>query len=203
VKNVRLWGFGLLGFAFAILFGRWAQSLFTTSELVHFSVNFPSEGRAETMSCCDIGGSWEREHDPEWNDYPAGGLLVDGEEGALVLDVGREGLLKRAFQPRFVSISSHWLRNVGTQPYRIRVEVDLCDIELEWETFERDWDPVSHTSTRYIDPGKSYNMDWYFHIPPELFQRSVVCEGELRILDADTDKLLTDLPVKIVNSRGN
>jgi hypothetical protein len=203
VKNVRLWGFGLLGFAFAILFGRWAQSLFTTSELVHFSVNFPSEGRAETMSCCDIGGSWEREHDPEWNDYPAGGLLVYGEEGALVLDVGREGLLKRAFQPRFVSISSHWLRNVGTQPYRIRVEVDLCDIELEWETFERDWDPVSHTSTRYIDPGKSYNMDWYFHIPPELFQRSVVCEGELRILDADTDKLLTDLPVKIVNSRGN
>ena len=203
MKTIRIWGLGLLGFTFAILFGRWSQSLFTVSELVHFSVNFPSEGRAQTMSCCDIGGAWQQVHDPEWNDYPAGGLLVYGEEGALVLDVGREGLLKRLLQPRFVSISSHWLRNVGTQPYRIRIEMDLCDLELEWETFERDWNPVSHTTTRYIEPGASYNMDWYFHIPPELFRRSVVCEGELRILDADTDKLLTDLPVKIVNSRGD
>jgi hypothetical protein len=170
---------------------------------VHFSVNFPSEGRAETASCCDVGGSWERVHGPDWNDYPAGGVLVYGEEGALVVDVGREGLIKRLLQPRFVSISSHWLRNVGTQAYRIRLEMDLCDLEPEWETFETAWDPVAHATTRYIEPGDSFNMDWYWHIPKESFGRSVICEGELRILDADTDQLLTDLPVRIINSAGN
>jgi hypothetical protein len=202
VKHIRVWSLGIVGLLFAVGFGRWAQSLFTVSELVHFSVNFPSEGRAETMSCCDLGGSWTRTHDPQWNDYPAGGLLAYGEEGALVVDVGRAGWLKRLLQPDFVSISTHWLRNVGTQPYRIGMDMELCGMELEWETFERDWDPMTKTSTRVIEPGDMFNMDWYFHIPAELRDRAVVCEGMLKVVDADSGALLTDLPVKIVNSRG-
>ena len=202
MKHIRVWSLGIVGLLFAVGFGRWAQSLFTVSELVHFSVNFPSEGRAETMSCCDLGGSWTRTHDPQWNDYPAGGLLAYGEEGALVVDVGRAGWLKRLLQPDFVSISTHWLRNVGAQPYRIGMDMELCGMELDWETFERDWDPVTKTSMRVIEPGDMFNMDWYFHIPAELRDRDVVCEGMLKVVDADSGALLTDLPVKIINSRG-
>jgi hypothetical protein len=201
MKNVRLWSLALLGFIFAIGFGKWAQSLFTKSELMHFSVNFPSEGRAETMSCCTIGGPWAREHDADWNDYPSGGLLAYGEEGALVVDLGQQGLLKRTIQPNFISISSHWLRNVGSQPYRIRIEMDMCDLPLEWVTFERDWDPVTKTSTRFVEPGDTFNMDWFLTISPEQRQQSTVCAGELRILDAASGDLLTDLPVQIVNSK--
>lgn len=200
MKNVKLWSLGLVGLVFAIGFGRWSQSLFVVSELVHFSVNFPSEGRAQTMSCCDVGGPWAREHEPTWNEYPAGGVLAYGDEGALVMDVGREGWIKRTLQPSFISISSHWLRNVGTQPYRIRLEMDMCGMDLEWLTFESAWDETTHTSMRAIEPGKTFNMDWFFTIPPELRHRPVVCEGELRIVDADSDKLLTDLPIKILDS---
>jgi hypothetical protein len=203
MKRIGLYSLGLLGFVFAIGFGKWAQSLFTKSELMHFSVNFPSEGRAETMSCCNVGGPWAREYGDDWNDYPAGGLLAYGEEGALVVDVGRQGFLKRTLQPNFISISSHWLRNVGTQPYRIRLEMEMCDLEMEWLTFERDWDQASQSSTRYIEPGDTFNMDWFFTIPPEQRNRTIICEGELRVLDADKAALLTDLPVKIVNSAAN
>jgi len=49
MKKIGLWSLGLLGFLFALGFGKWAQSLFVKSELMHFSVNFPSEGRAETL----------------------------------------------------------------------------------------------------------------------------------------------------------
>jgi hypothetical protein len=199
----QLWFLGIAGFLFAILFGRWAQSLFTQAELVHFSVNFPSDGRAETMSCCDLGGPWARDRDPDWSDYPAGGLLAYGEEGALVVDVGKQGVLKRMLQPNLLSISTHWLRNVGTQPYQIRLEMDMCGLDLEWVTFERDWDPLTKTSTRMIDPGDTFNMDWYFKIPPELRQRAIVCEGQLRVSDAQTETLLTALPIKILNSRAN
>jgi hypothetical protein len=203
MKRIGIWSLALLGFLFAIVFGRWAQSLFTKSELMHFSVNFPSEGRAETMSCCNVGGPWAREHDPEWNDYPAGGLLAYGDEGALVVDVGRQGFVKRTLQPNYISISSHWIRNVGTQPYRIRLEMDMCDLEMEWLTFERDWDQAAQASTRYIQPGDTFNMDWFFTIPGSERDRAVICEGEMRVLDAETGDLLTDLPVRIVNSGAN
>jgi hypothetical protein len=201
MAKVRTGFLGILGFVFAIGFGRWAQSLFTVSELVHFSVNYPSDGRAETMSCCDLGGPWARDRDPNWNNYSAGGLLTWGEEGGIVVDVGKQGLLKRTLQPSYLSLSTHWLRNVGTQPYQIRLQMDLCDMDLEWVTFERDWDPVARTSTRLLDPGDTFNMDWYFRGPPELRSRSVVCEGQLDVYDAQTDALLTALPIMIVNSR--
>jgi hypothetical protein len=203
MKNVRPWSLALLGLVFALGFGRWAQSLFTKSELMHFSVNFPSEGRAETMSCCNVGGPWAREHEANWNDYPAGGLLAYGEEGALVIDVGQQGLLKRTLQPNFISISSHWLRNVGTQPYRIHIEMDMCDLPMEWVTFERDWDPASQTSTRLVEPGDTFNMDWFFTLSPQRRQQATICSGELRILDAASGELLTDLPVRLVNSQAH
>jgi len=200
MKRLGVYSLALVGFLFAIGFGRWAQSLFTKSELMHFSVNFPSEGRAQTMSCCDVGGPWVRTYGDDWNDYPEGGLLAYGEEGALVVDVGQQGLLKRALQPNLISISSHWLRNVGTQPYRIRLEMEMCELEMSWLTFERDWNPVTQTSTRYIEPGDTYNMDWFFKIPPGQRNQSMICNGELRVIDADSGMLLTNLPVQIVNS---
>ena len=201
MKRIGLWSLALLGFGFAIGFGLWSQSLFTKSELMHFSVNFPSEGRAETMSCCNVGGPWAREHGDDWNDYPAGGLLAYGDEGALVVDVGQQGLIKRTLQPGLISISSHWLRNVGTQPYRIRLEMDMCELDMEWLTFEANWDQETQASTRLIEPGDTFSMDWFFHIPAEQRNQEIVCAGELRIIDADTGNLLTDLPVKIVNSQ--
>lgn len=203
MKRLGVYSLALVGFLFAIGFGKWAQSLFTKSELMHFSVNFPSKGRAQTMSCCDVGGPWARTYGDDWNDYPEGGLLAYGEEGALVVDVGQQGLLKQTLQPNLISISSHWLRNVGTQPYRIRLEMEMCELEMNWLTFERDWDQAAQTSTRYIEPGDTYNMDWFFKIPPGQRNQSMICDGELRVIDADSDMILTNLPVQIVNSAAN
>ncbi len=201
MSKIWTWGLALAGFAFAIAFGMWAQSLFTQSELVHFSVNYPSTGSsAEKMSCCNLGGPWSRDRDADWNEYVSGGVLTWGEEGEIAVDVGKQGLLKRLIQPSFVSLSSHWMRNVGTQPYFIRLDMDMCGMDLDWETFERDWDPVTKTSTRVIEPGDTYNMDWYFHIPPQLRSRPVVCEGLLTVYDAETDERLTELPIRILNS---
>ena len=46
-------------------------------------------------------------------------------------------------------------------------------------------------------------MDWFFKIQPEQRNQSSICEGELRVFDADSNTLLTDLPVRIVNSAIN
>jgi hypothetical protein len=111
--------------------------------------------------------------------------------------------LKRALQPNYLSISTHWLRNVGTRPYRIRLAMEMCGWDLEWVTFERDWDAGAKVSTRFVDPGDTYNMDWFFTVPKQERPQEMICEGGLDVYDADTDDLLTALPIKIINSRAN
>lgn len=205
MKILKSFVFALAGFLFAVVFGLWARSLFTISESVHFSVNFPAgEGVAasEVMNCCDLGGPWARLSPEEWFKYPSGGVLVWGREGSIVIDVGREGFLKRTLQHGYVNLSSHWIRNVGLKPYQIQLDMQLCDLELEWETHEASWDSVNKVSKREIDPGEVFNMDWYFQIPPEYLKRNVVCEGTLEVLDANTQASLSLLPIAIINSRG-
>ncbi len=120
-----------------------------------------------------------------------------------MIDAGRQGLLKRTLQPNYLSISSHWVRNVGTQPYQIRLDMDMCGWDLKWVTFERDWDPEAKMTTRFIDPGQSFNMDWFFTIPTKQRDQATICEGQLDVYDAETDDLLTELPIVIVNSKAN
>ena len=201
MRKIKMWSLGVIGFVFAISFGRWSQSLFTQSESVHFSVNFPTGGGAQTMSCCDLGGPWANNPEQNENDYPAGGVLTWGREGEIVVDVGKEGFLKRTLQPGFLNLSTHWLRNVGTRPYQIGLEMEMCGLDLEWDTFESSWDPVSQTFTRLIEPGKVVNMDWYITIPPDDLDQSTICEGQLKVLDAQNQSLVTTLPIKIINSR--
>jgi hypothetical protein len=202
MKKVRVLILGLVGFGLAILVGRWSQALFSVSESVHFSVNFPTNPAvgAPTQDYTKLGGSWARIPAEDWTGYPAGGLVAYGMEGEILVDVGKEGLLKRTFQPLTVNLSSHWLRNVGTQPYRIRLDMNLCKIKLDWETHEAGWDPVNKVSTREIEPGKVFNMDWYFNIPPEKMNQKTICNGKLSVYDAQTSSLLTELPITIINS---
>jgi len=204
VKSYTAFFLGLFGFLFAGFIGLWSKSLFTQSESIHFSVNFPAGlgvKVSETMPCCDLGGPWANIPSQEWSGYPSGGVLVWGREGCVLLDVGREGFLKRTFQPRMINLSTHWLRNVGTQPYQIRLQMDLCGIEAEWQTHESAWDLATKTTTREIEPGEVFNMDWNFNIPPEMWDQKVICEGQLTVFDAQSGKALTELPVTLINSR--
>ncbi len=229
-KIAILFSLGAAGFLFAIFFGLWAKSLTTISESVHFSVNFPasagnfSPGESSSFGaaedCHDAGSpqglasaSGEQNNPASsaeqkkpasnvaWNNSSVGGIM--GTEGYLRIDLGQENWLKRLIQPRFVNLSTHRLRNVGTRPYKVRLEMNLCDLEPEWETPEAAWDQATQSTTRYINPGAAFNMDWYLNIPPEVMQQAVICRGHLKVLDAEAGDLLTVLPINIFNSRVN
>jgi hypothetical protein len=203
-KTLLSWGLGIGGVLIAAFIGLWSKSLFTISESVHFSVNFPAatEGNSGAlMDCCDLGSPWERAFGSKWKDYPPGGVLVWGTEGQVLLDMGQIGWLKRIFQPHFLNLSSHWIRNVGVKPYKIRLDMDLCGYEMEWETPEANWDQATQSTTRFIEPGKTFNMDWYVHIPPTDFVQNAVCLGELKVSDAETGELLSALPITILNTK--
>jgi len=184
-----------------ILAGRWAVSLFRASEFVHFSVNFPTGPGAAVLPRATVGGPWSRIPDEEWDGYPAGGLVAWGTEGAIRVDLGKAGLLKRMLQPWVVSLSSHWIRNVGQLERRIRLELDACGLPVRWETFEAAWDPASHATTRAIPPGGTFSMDWVLDVPPARRASPILCVGALRVFDAETGALLTELPLTLVNDR--
>ena len=131
---------------------------------------------------------------------PAGGVLVWGTEGQVLIDVGQEGWLKR-LQPRFFNLSSHWIRNVGVKPYKIRLDMDLCDFELEWETPEANWDQATQSSTRTSSPGKLQHGLVLPH-SDRSHARERGLPGQLEVLDAETGESLSVLPITILNSRG-
>lgn len=231
-KFVIFFSLGAAGFLFAIFFGLWARSLTTLSESVHFSVNFPvsagtsSPGESSSSGaeedCHDAGSpqqglasaggeqnnpaSGGEQENPvsnvRWGKPSAGGIRGK-TEGYVLIDLGQESWLKLLIQPRYISLGTHRLRNVGTKPYKIRLEMNLCDLEPEWETSEAAWDQATHASTRYIYPGASFNMGWYVDIPPEVMQQAVICRGNLKVLDAEAGNILTVLPINIFNSRIN
>ena len=189
--------------AIALLAGKWSQDLFTNSEFVHFSINFPSVPGHDISSRSDIGGPWTMIPDNEWNGFPGGGLLVWGREGELVIDIGKQGILKRLLQPNDITISSHWIRNIGTKPVRIGIGIDICGFPYEWDTFEKHWDMINHESTREIPVGGVYNMDWHITINDEDRNRREICCGSITISNAETGVKLADFPIKIINSKIN
>ena len=147
MKGKRLLAF-LLATILTVLFGRWALGLFTVSEYVHFSINFPTRGGFEQLPLDDLPSPWSRVPEKEWNGYPAGGLLVWGREGEVVVDLGRRGWIKKLLQPGALLLSTHWLRNVGTVGRRVHLDLSMCGFDVTWVTFEADWDPDSCSSTR-------------------------------------------------------
>ncbi len=198
----RRWLLLLVAAALTVVAGRWAKGLFTTSEFVHFSVNFPTEPGLPTLPVAEVGGPWSMKPERAAEVHPAGGLLVWGREGRIVVDLDGRSWLKRLIQPRKLLLSTHWLRNVGPVERRIGLELDLCGCQLEWLTFERDWDQQSRSSTRAVPPGGMFNMDWIVDLTPELLAPDGHCEGGLTVRDADSDELLTRLPILITHGGG-
>lgn len=185
----------------SIVAGRWAMSHIRHSEFVHFSVNFPANPDAPVISRQELGGPWALLPDDQWQGYPPGGILVWGREGAVEIDLGEQGVLKRLLQPDLIAMGSHWIRNVGKTPRRIKMKLDMCGMDVKWETFEKDWDRNEKASTREIPPGKTFNMDWHVHVDPEARERYEMCNGSLELRDADTGEVLTTLPIRLINSR--
>ena len=191
---------GAAGLVVTVVAGRWGLGLFTTAEFVHFSVNYPTLPGLELRSMSEIGGPWAR--DPKLTRPPPGGLLAFGDEGEVVVDLSRRGWLKSLIQPGTLLLSSHWIRNVGTRSRRIALDMDLCGLDLEWVTFERCWDARTQESTRVLEPGDTYNMDWVVRLPPERRRQDVVCAGRLTVLDAEDRSALAVLPITILGTGG-
>jgi len=179
--------------------GRWGMSLFTTSEFVHFSMNFPDSAH-EQLPSRQRPGPWSLVPEEEWRAYPRGGLLAWGRENEITVDLGRRGMLKQIFDSSKLLMSSHWIRNIGVRPYRIRVELFLCDMPQTRVTFEKHWDDTKLETTRNISPGGTFNLDWIVTLTPDWKKRSNLCRGNLNITDADSGDRLTALPVRIINS---
>lgn len=200
VRRYRPLLIGIFALLVTVFLGRWGKALFTTSEFVHFSVNFPTVEGVPQAPRSVVGGPWLRQSASEWQGYPSGGVLVWGDEGHLTVDLGQQGLIKRVAQPNTLTLSSHWLRNVGTVPYSFCIVFDACGMPVTWDTFEENWDFGAHCTTRTVLPGDTFNMDWIIRIPKQRRQRKHICSGSIDIVDPKSQLLLTRFPISIVDS---
>jgi hypothetical protein len=161
----------------AIVFGvGFYRDAIGDGESVHFSVNYPAKGPA------------------------AGGVGAMGEEGYIVVNVAHTGLLKKVVQPNVVNLSTHWLKNVGDEPRKIRLELEGVPYPVRWESTERTWNEEDHSIGRELPPQSNATVDWFITLPKPLPPGDTIVDGAIVVYDAETDEKLTTFPVFVVRN---
>jgi hypothetical protein len=145
-----------------------------TGESVHFSLNYPATG------------------------MQTGGLGAMGDTGKLVVEVAKVSPIKKLLQPNVFNLSTHWLRNVGDTPRRIRIELEGFDCPVRWESTDKTWDEKTHEIGRVLAPGDDVTVDWFVTLPRPLPEDDVIIDGAIVVLDAETGERLTEFPVKFL-----
>ncbi len=148
-------------------------------EGVGFALNFPATAKA------------------------AGGMGARGTEGYVLVNTAHTGLIKRMLQPDVVSLSSHFVKNVGTTPRRIRIAAEGFQYPVTLESHEKAWNERTHTIDRVIPPGASAGMAAYVDLPKPLPSKPLIDDGALVVYDADSGAKLTSLPVRIIGLGGS
>lgn len=175
------------GLVIALLLAVWRADI-SAAESVHFSLNIPEAAAG---------------HVP-------GGMGATGREGRILVDLARMGTPKRLLQPALLNLSSHWVKNVGAEPLRVRLALVEAappaygPVPIEWSSTERSFDPVTHDLGRVLEPGDSVSVDWEFRLPARAYagpsdeaSASIAWTGVLEARDADTGVVLTRLPITI------
>ncbi|MCS7097540.1 MAG: hypothetical protein NZ922_00950 [Candidatus Methanomethyliaceae archaeon] len=122
----------------------------------------------------------------------------------LIIDLDGRGFLKKLLQPNIEAISTHWIYNVGKRPINIRLELIESDIPIVWEV-KANWpyNSSTRTFTAPIPPGGRIDLlsiDWYFIIPEYYMDEKIIYDGGLLIYDANSNELLTFIPIMIIRS---
>ncbi|MEJ5292726.1 MAG: hypothetical protein WHS82_03930 [Candidatus Methanosuratincola sp.] len=183
MKTKYLFGFVFL-VAITVSLGAYSAVL-GKSELVHFWVAVPAGNVTSPMVLRGAG--------PPISMSP------------IVIDLQSRGVLKNLLQPQLEGISTHWIYNLGKKPVKIKLNLANMpsDIAVDWEVnsgFE--YDEATRTFKTPLSPGGSIpnlGIDWIFHIPEYYMDEPVIYDGGLEVIDADTNTVLTFIPIKFVN----
>jgi len=153
------------------------------SEIVHFWIAVPAGNITEPITIRKAG-------------------LPPIKMAPLVIDLDQRGILKKILNPNTEAISTHWIYNIGKKPIRIKLELIEANYPIRWEV-KAAWpyDPETRTFTKPLPPGMGIpklSIDWIFEIPNYYMDEKVIYDGGLLVIDADTNELLTFIPIKLI-----
>lgn len=174
-SRVRAAAFFAAALVFVLGLG-WYRAAISDAESVHFALNYPASGTA------------------------AGGVGAMGKDGIVVVNLADTGVLKRMVQPNLINLSSHWLRNVGTRPRRVSLEITGTSYPVRWESNEKTWEPATHTIGRSLAPSSTATVDWYIELPDRLPPGDVLVDARILVRDTADMSVLTSLPLKVVKN---
>ncbi len=129
------------------------------------------------------------------------GKAEKGDKEVLIVDLGKQGPVKRLFQPWVQRISVS-VKNELREARRLAVAVEGCD-GLRWRShvYDVNWDAAASAFRTPVPAGKSFTVSLVTSIPESLRERPVVCRGRIEARDADDGRVLVSAPLEILNSR--
>jgi hypothetical protein len=122
----------------------------------------------------------------------------------IVLDINEQGLPKKLIQPGMVTISSgHGKGNLlyqGKKPAFIQFKFHNFPGEVQVR-YRGPYDEKTGKILKPTKPGDSISIDFGVELPADLRKQAVVFTGAIQLIDWKTNKMIGEIPVKVINSK--
>ncbi|MDP2234279.1 MAG: hypothetical protein Q8K89_11620 [Actinomycetota bacterium] len=137
--------------------------------------------------------------------YPATGTEVGGPSmraltGHVSASLDKAGFAKRLMQSNVIDVASHVVLNSGSVERHISFETSGFPEATEWHSRDKDFNPVTHAIDRPIAPGEAVDLSLRVTFPRPLPAEEVLLEGSILVVDTETGKTLSELPVHVYRS---
>ena len=133
------------------------------------------------------------------------GVTIPSENAkSIVYDIAKQSTPKRLVQPGKISLAtghgSPGIVNKGKEPIAIAVKAEGFSGNVQITSKDPSFVTETGKFTKPIQPGKDLNLSIILDISRKELKNNSVSNGNIQFTDYNTGKLLTTLPVKVINS---
>ena len=122
----------------------------------------------------------------------------------IVVDIKKQGLPKRLFQPGRISISTGHaagISNKGTTPLNLAVHLEGLPENTKLTSTDQSFDSSSGVFKKPISAGNAVALTIGLKIPRrQISSNYQVASGKLLLINLDTGGVLSEIPISVINS---
>jgi hypothetical protein len=133
-------------------------------------------------------------------------LSRDAETYPVVVDIAKQGLPKKIFQPGGITVySGHsgGITNKTSDDLNVLVKYEGFSCPVVFESTDKDFDLSTGELKRTLKLNQAFAMGIELEIPRAQLKQKAVMEGQILFVDADTGGLLATVDATVINSNGS
>lgn len=133
-------------------------------------------------------------------------LSHDAGTYPVVVDITKQGLPKKIFQPGGITVySGHsgGITNKTSDDLNVIVKFEGFSCPVVFESTDKDFDLLTGELMRTLTPNQAFAMGIELEIARDQLSQKAIAEGQILFINADNGDVLATVHVSVVNSKGS